>query len=82
MPHITRYQTPRLKGANRKDHIWIRLDSGFKCCLCGAVIRRTSPPDYPTPAGWIPEAYEPLSDSDRLLVPPLVEDLKRSNSKR
>lgn len=71
------FQTTQHKQADRKDHVWRRLNGGkgrgdgmkFKCLLCGAVTPAT-PPDYPTPRHWLPAAFEPLTAEERELVPP------------
>lgn len=65
-----RYQTPRSAALKRTDHVWVRRLSGhgWKCCLCGAVSLRLPPP-FPTPAGWMPARYEPLTAEDHEAFP-------------
>lgn len=78
------FQTTQHKSADRKDHVWRRLAGAkgradgmkFKCLLCGAVTPAT-PPDHPTPAHWLPAAFEPLTAEERALVPPHGESKVR-----
>lgn len=64
------YQNVNMKRPSRKDHVWIKYDECFKCCLCGAVSKRV-PPNCPTPSDWMPDTYEPLTEQERALVPEL-----------
>lgn len=53
---------------NRTDHVWFECDSGWKCCLCGAL--EDTPPPYPTRGGYTPRRFGlPLTDEERLLEP-------------
>lgn len=63
-----RFQTPE-KYQKRSDHVWVRNGNGWKCCLCGAVVKGGDPPDYPTPEDWKPHRYEPLLAAERDLAP-------------
>ena len=57
---------------HRAEHVWLNLKKqnrpGWKCVLCGAVTRK-SPPVKPTPDEWLPDTFEPLTDSERNLCP-------------
>lgn len=52
---------------DRKDHCWRRRGTKYLCVFCGAVT--ASPPNYPTPDGWMPERFDKLTDEDRLACP-------------
>ena len=66
---------PQIAGQpvlDRADHVWVyrmhRKTRCWKCVLCGGVISQ-EPPVYPTPAGWLPDRFEPLRDEERSLCP-------------
>lgn len=69
--------SPQFAGArkvyNRADHIWTEIygEDGLKrylCCLCGGIT--ANPPNYPTPADWLPElGYRRLLQSERDKAP-------------
>ena len=58
---------------------------GWKCLLCGGLTNRL--PTTPTPEGWVPAAFEPLTISEhadarrrrgkRLGRDGTIEDIKR-----
>lgn len=60
------FQIPGPK-VDRKDHIWIRRATGYKCCLCGALAQ--IPPPYPTAKEWMPTVYAPVTPKDREACP-------------
>jgi hypothetical protein len=55
---------------DRTDHVWKRTKAGYKCLLCGGVTR-DEPPEYPTDPGFAPDRYDPLTEKERSLVPPV-----------
>jgi hypothetical protein len=70
------FQTTAQAGPlNRNDHVWAPHPTpagpGYKCLLCGGVTR-ARPPDFPTPWGWLPERYEPLTSAERGRCPAQV----------
>jgi hypothetical protein len=68
-----RFQLVGAPGVRRTEHVWFRRNNRWKCCLCGAVTRKTPPP-VPEPDGWRPDAVEPLTDQERSLCPMEVPD--------
>lgn len=70
--NIYKFQVVGDKSVDRADHVWheVHCDDGtshFKCVLCGAIS--ASPPDYPTPARWLPGRYEQLTPTERAMCP-------------
>jgi hypothetical protein len=63
------FQTPKDAVVDRKEHVWTyrSKDRRWRCVLCGAVCK--VPPPYPTPPGWLPEGYEPLTREERAACP-------------
>lgn len=62
--------TARKRHLKRTDHIWAKLASDkWVCVLCGALVDKGTPPEFPTREDWAPAIYLPLTEELRSKTP-------------